>query len=142
MKPSVKIFGVIVVLILLITTIFSFNKCLWCENVSVNYPKIQVALPPPDAIVTSPLFVKGKAKGDWFFEASFPVRLFDGEGNEIALAIAQAGADWMTTEFVPFEATLTFTSPTTSAGTLVLEKDNPSGLSENNEKMYVPVKFQ
>lgn len=126
----------------MIAAIFSFNECPGFENVNVNHPKIQVTLPTPDTVVTSPLVVKGEARGNWFFEASFPIRLFDGEGNEIASAIAQAEADWMTTEFVPFEATLTFTLPTTSIGTLVLEKDNPSGLSENNEKIYVPVKFQ
>lgn len=142
MKPSAKIFGIIVILILLIAAIFSYNGCPGCEDVVINSPKIQVTLPEPDTVVTSPLVVKGKARGNWFFEASFPIKLFDSKGNEIALAIAQAGADWMTTDFVPFEATLIFTSPTTPIGTLVLEKDNPSGLSENNEKMYVPVKFQ
>ncbi len=92
--------------------------------------------------------MSGRSKGFGFVEmaseeeAQKAIELFDGKGNEIALAVAQAGADWMTTEFVPFEAVITFILPTTSAGTLVLEKDNPSDLPENEEKMYVPVKFQ
>lgn len=90
--------------------------------------------------VTSPLTVTGEASG-WYFEASFPVRLLDGHGNEIAVAPAQAQSDWMTENYVPFSVTLTFTTPSTTTGTLVLERDNPSGLPENDESIQIPVQF-
>ncbi len=102
---------------------------------------IRVASPRPNALVTSPLVVKGMARGTWFFEASFPVRLFNGNGEEIARGVAQAKSDWMTTEFVPFEVTLIFTMPTTTVGTLLLDKDNPSGLPENEDALRMPVRF-
>ncbi len=99
-----------------------------------------VSVEPGDTIA-SPLTVTGEARGPWYFEADFPVRLLDGFGNEIALAIATAQGDWMTTDFVPFSATLTFSPPATATGTLILEKDNPSGLPENAAAVHIPVSF-
>jgi hypothetical protein len=95
----------------------------------------------PGATVSSPLTVTGEARGTWYFEASFPVRLFDGAGNEIAVKPAQAQGDWMTTEFVPLKVTLTFAKPSTAEGVLVLEKDNPSGLPERDDALRIPVRF-
>lgn len=91
--------------------------------------------------VTSPLTVTGQARGGWYFEASFPVKLRDANGNQIAIAPAQAQGDWMTSNFVPFSVTLTFAPPLTATGMLVLERDNPSGLPENDESISIPVTF-
>ena len=102
---------------------------------------IRVSSPRPNAVVGSPLIVKGMARGNWFFEASFPVGLFDGNGVKISQGIAQAKGEWMTTDFVPFEVTLLFAVPTTATGTLVLNKDNPSGLPEHEDELSIPVSF-
>lgn len=102
---------------------------------------VQVTSPLPDAAVTSPLVVAGQAPGTWYFEASFPVKLLDADGNLLAQAPAQAQGDWMTTAPVTFSATLNFAVPPTATGTLVLEKDNPSGLPENAGSVEVPVTF-
>ncbi len=104
-----------------------------------------VVLDEPDsgASITSPLTVRGRAKGTWFFEASFPVVLTDAAGVVIAQVPAQAQSDWMTPEFVPFEATLAFSSqPSGSRGFVVLKKDNPSGLPENDDSRTIPVVFK
>lgn len=103
--------------------------------------EIQVEFPKPNEIVSSPLEVKGKARGGWYFEAVFPVRLLDSQGNEISRTMAEAQGDWMTNDFVPFAATLTFSFPTTSTGTLILANDNPSGLPENAKEIKIPVSF-
>ncbi|MDO8619733.1 MAG: Gmad2 immunoglobulin-like domain-containing protein, partial [bacterium] len=102
---------------------------------------IRISEPRPNTVITSPLTIKGVARGNWFFEASFPVKLFDGNGELLVTGIAQAKEEWMTTEFVPFEVTLSFTAPATTVGTLVLNKDNPSGLPENEDTLQVPVQF-
>jgi len=102
---------------------------------------VRVTSPLTDAVITSPLLVQGEARGDWYFEASFPIHLFDGNGLEIAVVPARAEGAWMTTEFVPFAATLTFDIPATAAGTLVLERDNPSGLPQNDAQVSIPVRF-
>lgn len=106
----------------------------------VGNANIEVSQPMPNTVVTSPLTVTGRARGTWYFEASFPVRLLDHLGNEIAVTPAQAQGDWMTTDFVPFQATLTFMT-TSTTGTLVLEKDNPSGEPQNDASILIPVKF-
>lgn len=102
---------------------------------------IRVFSPRPNQTVHTPLLVQGEARGFWFFEASFPVRLLDGNGKEIALGIAQAQDEWMTESFVPFVAELTFETPATEKGTLVFEKDNPSGLAEHDDALAIPVRF-
>jgi len=103
---------------------------------------IMIYSPRPNAQIASPLIISGKARGNWFFEASFPVKLMDENGNELANGIAAAQSDWMTKDFVEFLATLEFTAPPTPAGTLILQKDNPSGLSEDDNQLIVPVEFE
>jgi hypothetical protein len=98
--------------------------------------------PLSGATATSPLTVRGKARGNWFFEASFPVILKDSAGHILAQKPAQAKTDWMTTDFVEFEVTLTFAKPTTATGTLILKKDNPSGLPQNDDSRQIPVTFK
>ncbi|MDD5164429.1 MAG: GerMN domain-containing protein [Patescibacteria group bacterium] len=100
---------------------------------------IKVTKPQPNEIISSPLEIEGEARGTWFFEASFPVKLLDSSGAEIAKGIAQAKSDWMTEDFVPFTATLQFNVPVETKGILILEKDNPSGLPENADELRVPV---
>ena len=104
--------------------------------------KIRLTAPLAQAIVSSPLTVSGEARGTWYFEASFPVRLVDANGGELAAAPARANGEWMTTDFVPFDVVLTFSIPATATGTLVLVKDNPSGLSANADSVSIPVRFQ
>ncbi|MBI2050380.1 MAG: GerMN domain-containing protein [Parcubacteria group bacterium] len=97
--------------------------------------------PQNNAIVSSPLTLRGEARGAWYFEASFPMKLLDANNNQIAVTPAQAQGDWMTENFVPFLATLEFESPATETGMLVLQKDNPSGLPEFDAEIKIPVRF-
>lgn len=112
------------------------------ETPAVGNDKIRLTAPLAQAIVPSPLTVSGEARGTWYFEASFPVRLIDANGGELAAAPARAKGDWMTSEFVPFDVVLTFSTPATATGTLVLVKDNPSGLPANADSISTPVRFQ
>lgn len=90
--------------------------------------------------VASPLTITGQAKL-WYFEASFPVEIRDANGAILAQVPAQAQGEWMTEEFVPFAVTLEFAAPATATGTVVLRKDNPSGLPELDESVEIPVVF-
>ncbi|KKW45385.1 MAG: hypothetical protein UY96_C0023G0007 [Parcubacteria group bacterium GW2011_GWB1_56_8] len=103
---------------------------------------IMVSTPLPNALIQSPFLVTGEARGNWYFEASFPIRLLDSNGNVLAATHADATEDWMTTEFVPFRATIEFQTPATAAGTLVLVKDNPSGLPQYDDQISIPVRFK
>jgi hypothetical protein len=102
---------------------------------------IQVASPSAGETVGSPLIVSGIAKGNWYFEASFPVRLEDSAGKVLATVPAQAQGNWMTENFVPFIAILDVDTDVMKEGKLVLKNDNPSGLPENDKSIEIPVKF-
>lgn len=105
---------------------------------------IHLESPRPGDVVTSPLTVKGEARGYWFFEASFPVSVVNWDGLIIGQGIATANGDWMTEEFVPFTAEITFDKPDLypERGALILRKDNPSGLPEHDDALEVPIKFE
>ncbi len=92
--------------------------------------------------IASPLAIVGRARGGWYFEASFPVQILNASGTVIAEGPAQAGGDWMTENYVPFTVTLTFPAqPAGSPGAVILRNDNPSGLPENDKKLEIPVTF-
>lgn len=101
--------------------------------------EINVASPKPNDNVSSPIEVVGQARGSWYFEASFPVKLVDSQGQEIAFGIAQAQDDWMTENFVPFIAKIEFAVQEKTSANLILQKDNPSGLLENDQQIVIPV---
>ncbi len=91
-------------------------------------------------LISSPLNIKGKARGFWFFEASFPVKLVDADENVLASSIATAEGEWMTEDFVDFTASLDYTKPTsTSRALLILSKDNPSGDPKFDQSIFIPV---
>jgi len=103
--------------------------------------------PLPGSEISSPLVVRGRARGPWYFEADFPVLLTDWDGRIIATVPAHATQPWMTEEYVPFEAVLEFKNPSwgdgfSKRGTLILKKDNPSGLPEHDDALEVPVVFK
>ena len=110
---------------------------------------IRIDTPQPNTVITSPLTITGEARGYWFFEASFPVILVDWDGRIIAEHYASAQDEWMTEDFVPFTSTLEFESPYKEGdpdfmkrGALILKKDNPSGLPENDDAIEIPVLFE
>lgn len=100
-----------------------------------------VDTPLPNAIVSSPLTISGRARGEWYFEASFPVKIVDAKGKQLGIVQAQAQGEWMTTDYVPFTTQLPFSIPSTPTGTLILEKDNPSGLPEHANQLDIPIRF-
>lgn len=114
-------------------------------NAAEKVDLIRVDVPQSGSSVKSPLKISGSARGSWFFEGSFPVKLLL-NSQVIATGIATAQGEWMTEDFVPFTATLSWkieSSENLGAadifGTLVLQKDNPSGLPENDDELRVPV---
>ncbi len=99
---------------------------------------IVVTLPFPGAVTGKSFTVLGKARGPWYFEASFPVVVLDKDGNVLDQKPAQAQGEWMTTEFVDFKAELTVPESYIGPATLVLKKDNPSGEPERDASVSFP----
>ena len=116
---------------------------LFLENKPIEDKSNLIVLdsPLPNEIIKSPVTITGRARGFWFFEASFPVRVVDENNQELAVAAAQAMGDWMTEDFVPFKAEVSFPRPTGDRGVIILERDNPSGLPENADQLKIPVRF-
>jgi len=117
---------------------------------------IKINNPKSFDIISSPVTVTGSARGNWFFEASFPIQVFNYEDEQIGGGIATAKGDWMTTDFVPFEGIINFSATTTisnqivsnqigddslSSGYIRFMKDNPSGLPEFDDHFDIPVYF-
>ncbi len=92
--------------------------------------------------VSFPIELSGRARGPWFFEASFPAEILDGDGTSLGMGIMTAQGEWMTTEFVPFSGRVELTAmPKFPKGTLLLHKDNPSGEPQFDDKLIVPIFF-
>lgn len=118
----------------------------YLEYVKDGVVLLRIDDPAPGMAISSPLSVRGEARGYWYFEASFPLILVDWDGRIIAQGIATAQGDWMTEELVPFTGELTFETPEyigdfSRRGALILKKDNPSGLPEHDDAFEIPVQF-
>lgn len=105
-------------------------------------PDVVLEQPVYGDLVTSPLTVKGKARGTWFFEANIPVTLKDETGKLLAQKGFMTDSNWMTTDYVPFEGTLEFDPGDVEYGILIISKDNPSGLPENDAAFAIPLRFK
>ena len=118
------------------------SKYLEIRSGKLEESPVFVETPSWGSVILSPLKVEGVAKGTWFFEASFPVLLVDPYGETVASGIATAQGNWMTTDYVRFSASLEFKdAPKSGTGKLILKKDNPSGLPENEDLRGIPVVF-
>lgn len=104
---------------------------------------IKIKTPLPNSKIENPLIVEGEARGNWFFEGSFPIMLVNWDGLIIGSGIAQAQGEWMTENFVPFKAEIKFVKPDyKNSGALILKKDNPSGLPKNDDAVEIPIFFE
>jgi len=124
-----------------------FEACPTVEEPApeINHDLIRINSPQANELVTSPLYVSGMARGNWFFEGSFPINVVNWNGLIIGEGYATAQGEWMTTEFVPFTGTITYTfSPDTpyDRGWVIFKKDNPSGLPEFDDALEFPIRLQ
>lgn len=107
------------------------------------YPtEIQIDDMVPGSSVRSPLLVHGRARGSWYFEATFPVLITQVDGTVITATFARATADWMTDNFVPYTVSVAFTVATPTPAFVVLKNDNPSGDPAKQKIVRIPVTLQ
>ena len=109
---------------------------------TIENPKIILTSPLPGATVPHTFEIKGAVHGNWYFEASFPVAIEDAAGHVIAQLPAQAQGDWMTTDLVPFTASITLPDNASGTYAVVLKKDNPSGDPAKDESYQFPISVQ
>lgn len=111
-------------------------------NAQEMLDQIVVTDPTANQIFTSPATIAGRARDTWFFEGNMPATVFDANGKELGTVGVYAEGNWQTSNFVNFTGRIEFTKPTTKTGTLVVAKDNPSGKSEMDAKLEIPVVFE
>lgn len=104
--------------------------------------RVVVTSPKANSSVGNTFVVSGSAPGPWYFEASFPIKIVDKDNNFIGQGIAQAQGEWMTTDQVTFTATVTLVGSYSGPATVVLMRDNPSGMPENDDSVSVPITIQ
>ncbi len=145
-KKGIIIGVIVLIIIIVIGLVFDVGRktstiTSTSTATTTNYSnQIVVSYPMANQEVTSPIKVTGKAVGNWYFEASFPVMLVDIDGNEIATTHATAEGDWMTTDFVNFTSEITYNNAsTTGPALLVLKNDNPSGDPARDKEIFIPI---
>ena len=100
---------------------------------------ITIELPLPGDVTGKEFKILGTARGYWFFEASFPIDILDADGVVLATGIGQSIGEWMTEDFVKFSADIKIPIWYIGPATIVLKKDNPSGLPENEASISYPI---
>jgi hypothetical protein len=120
---------------------------------NADYRDVEIKSPAVGTPISKKLIVKGAVPGTWYFEASAQFKILDDSYNEIAFGNITALSDWMTTQRVPFELSLTIGDTSTSASsttslnykgdaTIIIQSENVEG-GETGErlvkKMYIPV---
>ncbi|HEX6977248.1 MAG TPA: Gmad2 immunoglobulin-like domain-containing protein [Patescibacteria group bacterium] len=107
-------------------------------------PNISVIVTSPiyGSKIASPLLISGTVPPGWMFEGTFPVKILDSKRNVIATGIGKetTPGSWQSQNPVQFSAQISFNT-TDRSGFVLIEKDNPSGLPENDKTFEIPVKF-
>lgn len=107
--------------------------------VNASSDMIVPELPFPGAVTGKEFSVIGTARGNWYFEASFPIEVLDQDGNTLVQSYATAQGEWMTTEFVPFKGEVKIPETYIGPATLVLHKDNASGEPDKDASISFPI---
>lgn len=154
MKTVVIILGIVILILLGIVLFWhpaqgpalsanTATSTLVAESVTSPDGTLTIILPEQvGVLITSPVGIEGQAKGNWFDEASFRVKILDGNGTVLGKGTAQALGNWMTTGTVAFAANIPFTTPKYATGSIVFSSDNPSGLPVNAKTFTLPVSFK
>lgn len=109
---------------------------------NASLDSIKVVAPLPGGVVERNFRVEGTARGTWFFEASFPVTITTLKGEVLARTPAHTNSEWMTENFVPFEADIQIVQNYSGPAKVILKKDNPSDLREHDASVSFEVVIQ
>jgi len=106
------------------------------EPIISDNGNIKITRPQPDAVVESPLLIKGEAR---VFEGTVQFRLKDAEGNIIVEKFGTAAASEVG-EFGSFGELLLFDEVSSETGSLEVYWQSPQDGSEQ-DLILIPVKF-
>ncbi len=155
MKIANIIIIIVILAILIILGLLSYNlfkpipPILPSQNQTTTPPTypakddlIKVTNILPNQEITSPITIKGQARGVWYFEAVFPIQIINDKKEIIGRGQGMTESDWMTNDYVSFTSTIDFNPGSSTSGEIILQKDNPSGLPKNDNELQIPVRFK
>lgn len=99
----------------------------WCYNDSVC---VDTVLEGETSVQ-----IRGKVRGVWSFEASFPITINLVSGAAVE-SYGTLEGNWMTEDYVPFHANIIIPAGEEVAS-ITLKKDNPSGMVEFDDQVTV-----
>lgn len=134
-----KIFLPFLLSVVLLTACQSADDQFYSDAIAKDSFKLKSST--ADTAIKSPAVISGEARGSVFFEGTFPVSIEDSNGLELGIGQATSTSNWMTADFIPFTVTVTFNTPTTTTGFIVLKNDNPSGLPANAHSAKFSISF-
>jgi len=99
--------------------------------------KIIVLSPLPNDSISSPVFIRGEALGDWFEVSTIKLQILDKNGKVLGSGFVETTKYTGVDALVPFEGKADFSVPRFgSSGTIVIHKSNSS------EELRIPVLLQ
>lgn len=144
MQPSrwsvLIVIGLFIVLGISIASYSRFSGQVSNNTDTVNNPGNMFFQPLPNELVQSPIIVRGDAKASWFDRGEFTVKLLDANQKVITAVGATALGSTNTTSYIPYIATVNF-STQAQRGYLVLQKDDPDGGPAEAASIIIPVRF-
>lgn len=144
MQPN-RLSWILLVLVGLCILVAAGVLVLWPGREGVGKPYVSenvvVTAPLPGEKVSHAISVRGEARGSWFFEANLPLEVRDPSGRIVGRGHAMTAEEWMTTEFVSFEGKI-IVGDYSGPATLVVKKDNPSGLPENDAEIAFDIEIE
>lgn len=96
--------------------------------------------PLPKSELGCTFLLSGKMPREWFFENVFPYRI-EIEGVEVVRGLVQSHDDYTVKEMLTFSQELECIGKCLGNSEIILRRDNPSGLEENDDEYRIPVKF-
>lgn len=82
---------------------------------------------------------RGSIKGGYFFEGNILIGVADINKKIIRQSNGVAKTDWMTSGPVDFEGNIDFSGLPKGPAYLEIHNDNPSGLTENDKSILIPI---
>ncbi|MHC1716731.1 MAG: GerMN domain-containing protein [Candidatus Dojkabacteria bacterium] len=132
---------VLVLLVILFGGYYLLTKNLPKNNVETEKgTSFQLESPLPNTEVSCEFEITGKMPNSWFFEGSFPVSI-EVNGKEVFRNVANTEEDWTSEGLKQFYAIVVCKEGCVGNGEIILKKDNPSDLPENDDSFTIPVSF-
>lgn len=156
-----KNFTKILFIVLLVLIAGGFSYFLFSKDSPVDIPDADNDNNPPasqmiDGMITveSPIqgssidpsmetILSGKAVGNWFFEATAPIGVYNLDGKLLANTYITAQGEWMTTNFVNFTGKISpFLTNGAVSGYIQFSNSNPSDNEGFNRNLKIMVTFK